>query len=483
MKKFLCILMTLIMIFSMTTNVFASTFKDLDENHNQFEAIDTLKTLELIEGYEDGAFGGDNVLTRAELCTMMVRAMYEDNTHFSTNNIFTDVSIDHWARVYIDTAFENGLMVGYGDGTFGPENKLTYTQTARVILNALGYGDLEWPVGVNTFAYELGLYDNVKIKNFENGCTRADAAQMIYNAFDKEIVQEYAGKPFGTNTYFLKDILQFEKMKQLEYIDGHLYVAYKNLNDKDADLYITNVCKSVEKTIYPIGDNTFKFEDNARADVQTFDWAKVELFVNDMSNDDISFFTNVDSAIGAFDEDDNLLAIFVENEGKIWIDGVTGTIPANIFAKVEKDEDYNPLTSTVTYFEEDGTYTISNDFICGFVTDDSSSKYIEIDGVKHETKDSHNFKVDDFAVIYLDNNNKIAGFNTIEKPYHFNIKTMKYHTWECYHFNDRANDNNWIHSEEGIIDYYKNTDKAGTIVKFDACKDCHAEGKYSISII
>ena len=70
----------------------------------------------------------------------------------------------------------------------------------------------------------------------------------------------------------------------------------------------------------------------------------------------------------------------------------------------------------------------------------------------------------------------------IEDPYYFNIKTMKYHTWECPHFNDRANDDNWIHGEKNVIAYYATTDKAGTIVRFDACKDCHSEGRYAVSI-
>ena len=61
-------------------------------------------------------------------------------------------------------------MVGYGSNKFGPEDTLTYTQTARVILNAIGYGDLSWPTGVNAVAYELGLYDNVKVTDFNAGC-------------------------------------------------------------------------------------------------------------------------------------------------------------------------------------------------------------------------------------------------------------------------------------------------------------------------
>ena len=248
MRKILSMFLCAVMVLSMTTVAFATDFNDVNKNHAQYEAVETLETLDIVNGFSESVYGPDEVLTRAQLCTMLVRAMYGDDIHYG-ESAFTDVPLNHWARAAIDTAYKNKLMIGYSSNKFGPEDKLTYTQTARTILNAIGYSNLSWPTGVNAVAHELGLYDNVVTTSFENGCTRAHAAQMIYNAFDLELVKEYAGQHFGINKYFLADILGYKEVS--EYIDGHLYVAYKDLNDKDADLLVTDIRSTFEKTIYP----------------------------------------------------------------------------------------------------------------------------------------------------------------------------------------------------------------------------------------
>lgn len=484
MKKILSLFLAATMAFSMSVTAFAADFKDVTESHDQYEAVETLETLNIINGYGDEIYGPNDILTRAQACTMLVRAMYGDDVHYNTIDAFKDVPVNYWARVFIDTAYRHGLMAGYGGGVFGPEDKLSYTQTARVILNALGYGALEWPVGVNTVAYELGLYDNVKVTDFEAGCTRAHAAQMIYNAFELELVKEYAGQHFGINKNFLNDILGFEKTS--EYVDGHLYIAYKDLNDADVDLFITDIRSTFEKTIYPSGTNEYKFIDSTRADEYDFDWAKVDLFVNGVDVNDTTWFVNAESVIGVFDDKDNLIAIYVENEGKDYIPGAivigedTVGLPDRVENKIKKDKNFDEKTSTVTYFEEDNSYVISNKIACGFI-DDISRKSVWIDDVKYTFEDAHNYDIDQFVVIYYNYRDKIAGSTIIENPYHFNVKTMKYHTWDCAHYNDRANDNNW-YDEAGVIAYFADTDKAGTTVRFNACNDCQAEGRYNVSI-
>ena len=166
MKKFLSVILALAMAMSLSVSAFAADFNDVSSSHTNYEAIDTLKTLDIVNGYSATKYGPNDILTRAQLCTMIVRAVYGDDTHYNSVNVFNDVSVSHWARIYIDTAYNHGVMSGYGNGAFGPEDQLTYTQTARVILNILGYGKLDWPLGVNTVAYELGLYDDVAVSVF-----------------------------------------------------------------------------------------------------------------------------------------------------------------------------------------------------------------------------------------------------------------------------------------------------------------------------
>jgi ribosomal protein S17E len=399
--------------------------------------------------------------------------------HYNADGTFIDVPVYHWARPAIDTAYRNGLMIGYGDNTFGPDNELTYTQTARVILNALGYGDLAWPYGVNTVAYELGLYDNVKTGDFNTGCSRAHAAQMIYNAFNLEIVNEYAGQHFGTNKTFLNDILGYEETTKYE--DGHIYVAFKNLNDKKADLLVTDVRSTIEKVIYPSGNNGYKFTTSKREKVSTFKWADVDLFVNGVDVTDVNWFVNADEAIGVFNNEDELIAIYVEYNGDTWVPatGFAGAeMNAELYEEVTTDKDFNWNTSTVTYFIEDGTYEISNEIICGFITDVTKSA-VWVDDVKYVIDHEYNnTDVDKFIVIFVDVNGELVDDKIIPEPYRFNIETKKYHTWECHHYNDRANDTNWKTSNADVKAYI--TEKGLTDMTFTACKDCHADGKITI---
>lgn len=126
MKKFLSVILALAMAMSLSVSAFAADFNDVSSSHTNYEAIDTLETLDIINGFSSNVYGPDVILTRAQLCTMMVRAMYGDDIHYS-DTTFDDVALTHWARAAIDTACRNGLMVGYNGNKFGPEDTLTYT--------------------------------------------------------------------------------------------------------------------------------------------------------------------------------------------------------------------------------------------------------------------------------------------------------------------------------------------------------------------
>lgn len=469
MKKILSMFLCAMMVFSMSSVAFAADFNDVTDAHAQYEAIETLETLDIVNGFSSDVYGPDVTLTRAQLCTMMVRAMYGDDIHYN-DTTFADVALTHWARASIDTACRNGLMVGYGDNKFGPEDTLTYTQTARVILNAIGYGDLAWPTGVNAVAYELGLYDNVKVTDFNAGCTRAHAAQMIYNAFDLHLVKEWAGEHFNTDKVFVKNVLGFEKTS--EYVDGHLYVAYKDLNDKKADLFVTDIRSTFEKTIYPCGANQFKFIDSNRAEKNSFDWAKVDLLVNGVDVDDTKWFVNAESVIGVFDDEDNLIAIYVTNEGKDFLPGAN--LPNAIERDVLRDKAYNANTSTVTYFEEDESYVISNKIVCGFI-EDHSNKSVWIDDVKYTFESNHGFHDNDFIVIYFNHNDEIVDAEAMKLAdvYHYDTDEMIVHTWECEHYNDYSEEDFWMNYYEvkQAIDLLEDGED---ILYFERCDDCHA---------
>lgn len=485
MKKLFSLLLTIAMIMSMSATVFAVDFTDVETTHVNYEAIETLETLEIVNGYGDDTYGPDKVLTRAELATMLTRAMY--TIHYNSTDVFTDVPVNHWARSYIDTAQRNGLMVGNGNGTFTPDENLTYTQIARTILNALGYGTLDWPVGVNTVAYELGLYENIDVVDFEAGCIRAHAAQMLFNAFDLQCVRQYAGQHFVTNKTFLKDLLGYEVTT--EYVNGHVYTAYEKISD--GKILVTDLRETYEATIYPTTDGEgYRLTKRGKVIDVNWYWAvdgkrpAVYCYVNgvEITSGSENWFKNCNTATGVFNANDELVAIYIVSEGKTYnplqysaMKTDMDTINAWTYYDVIRDRDFNEYTSTITYFAESDTYVISNEVVIGFVT--NIARYtLEIDGTAYTLEQTpYDCTVGNYAIIYFDYNDNVRGYQPINNPYRFNIINRQYHTVDCPVYLNSIWYDQWV---ETIDDVAANIIDPNGYVVFFGCEHCHTNGKW-----
>ena len=472
MKKIFSVLLAAMMVFSMSATAFAADFKDTVDIP-QSEAIDVIETLGIVNGYGNDVFGPNDTLTRAQLCTMLTRALYGDPIYTSTNQ-FKDVPATYWASPFINTAYAYGLMAGYGGGMFGPEDEITYTQMAAVIMKALGYdcGKMSWPTGVNSMGHTLGLFDNVKFADYSHGCTRAHAAQMIYNAFDLNYVNHKADYPVSIkNKTFLADGLGFEET--VDVIDGHRYVAYIDLDD--GDVYTTENCLTYEATIYPIDGYNYHYKNSSKSHAIDWYWltdeSEVVFYVNgtEITQGSEELFAACDKAIGVFDEDDNLMAIYIKSTGK---DYVYQIIPdTTIYEAVKNDKNWDPETSTVTYFAETEDYIISNKVDFGWVTGAYKSA-IYVDGVKIIWDNNPvEFEKNDFVKMFYNYRNEIVAIIVIDNPYVYDMTDGVYHTSECDIWNDTVN-----HHYHTSIDFIKScTDCAEDTYEFEACRHCHAK--------
>lgn len=101
-------------------------------NHWAKASIDLLIAKGLLTGYADGTFRPDSGLTRAEAIKVIATYMGLEG---QTSN-FTDVSSTHWANKYIGAAAGSGLMNGYSDGTFRPNDKISRSELATLITRA-----------------------------------------------------------------------------------------------------------------------------------------------------------------------------------------------------------------------------------------------------------------------------------------------------------------------------------------------------------
>jgi len=98
--------------------------------------ISTAAIFGIANGYEDGSFGPDDLISREQIAVMVVKAaklnIAGENASFADSG-----SISEWAKSYVDTAMKNGIMKGYLDNTFQPLGKATRAEAVKVIINAM----------------------------------------------------------------------------------------------------------------------------------------------------------------------------------------------------------------------------------------------------------------------------------------------------------------------------------------------------------
>lgn len=212
MKKFIAIIMAVIMIMSFATIAFAANgFTDVSKSRYE-TAINELYDLGIVNGYSATKFGTNYTLTRAEACAIIVRALYGEKMVHDVIN-FTDISYRDWFYDYVNTAVFYDIMHGHNATTFAPNDEITYDQMATLILNALGYNAPqlagEWPVNVERIAARLGLYTNIySYVDGSDPITRGEACQMLYNALDCYVVEYVKGRIVETD-YTLYEAMGF----------------------------------------------------------------------------------------------------------------------------------------------------------------------------------------------------------------------------------------------------------------------------------
>ena len=122
---------------------------DID-GHWAAEYIKYLVDIGAVAGYPDNTFKPDELVTRAEFAKMLVEAF---GLTAESGKIFDDTA-DYWAKDYIAAAAAHGIVAGYNDNEFGPDDVITREQIAIMIVKAAGLDAVE---GELTFADEADI--------------------------------------------------------------------------------------------------------------------------------------------------------------------------------------------------------------------------------------------------------------------------------------------------------------------------------------
>ena len=200
MKKFLSLVLALVMTMSLVTiSAGAADFTD-DDSITYKEAVDVMTAIGVVDGYTDGAFQPQNPLNRGQ-AAKIIRNLPLGPTTASALAAdaapFKDVPANHVFAGYIAYCAQQGIINGYADGTFRPAATLTGNHFMKMLLGALGYdGDIEgftggnWTIPVAKLALGNGLDDGlVEAFNGDKVVTREEACLFALNTLQATMVQ------------------------------------------------------------------------------------------------------------------------------------------------------------------------------------------------------------------------------------------------------------------------------------------------------
>jgi len=229
------------------------------------DAIETLFNMDIINGFENGELRGEQTLTRAEFAKILTTAFSGD---FKTGNKlhFSDVPKNHWAYEHIAKAVSAGWLEGFSNGTFRPDDTLTYEQALTVmcrLLHLTDYSTPEYPADYVSAAIENSLSDRVNALIGES-ISREMASRIILNSIDyldrKNAEEAYLSPRTSSKSYasgggasYAKSGFAPAAMNEAYVEDGaSMYVApeyephpYENFNTEEYSAEAENVFKNV----------------------------------------------------------------------------------------------------------------------------------------------------------------------------------------------------------------------------------------------
>ena len=253
MKKFLSLVLALVMTMSLVT--VSAGAKDFTDNSkiNYKEAVDVMSAAKVIDGYAEGDFRPSATLTRGAAAKIICNLILGPTTAsalVADAAPYKDVPTNHTFAGYIAYCQKEGIISGYADGTFRPANTLTGYAFMKMLLGALGYdAEVEqytganWSINVAKRAMNIGLKDGL-IGDFNGvkAVTREEACLYAFNTLQATMVEYSAKTSVSTNGTTVviagseaKDVVNTGKTDSNIDKDGKMQFAEKYFEDLKLD--------------------------------------------------------------------------------------------------------------------------------------------------------------------------------------------------------------------------------------------------------
>ena len=291
MKKLFKAALIMMLAVAMSIPAFAVTntddviFSDISSTHYAYEAIKTMKAYGIISGYPDGTFRPNNIVSRVEFATMMVKALQLD-INMNASSSFSDMNTEAWAIPFVEAS--KSFLTGYTTASgyaFKPNEPSVREDMAVALIKALKksydsdailalYADQNL-ISSNLRPYVASAINNnlmvgetigsVKYFYPQRSLTRAEAASLLMNVIREEKIT-FEGEEkvtFGDNTDTdnntnddSNESYEFE-LERAGNDNGAVVLKWDKINHPDFQGYKVVASKTDKTPVYP--DNGYAY--------------------------------------------------------------------------------------------------------------------------------------------------------------------------------------------------------------------------------
>jgi len=140
----------------------SAAFTDVDESHMYYDSISFVEEQGIVQGYNDGTYKPDNKINRAEMLKIIVEAFYTNDYNEETEDkdCFFDLDTTAWYPSYVCFSKSHKIIKGYLDGSFKPAQNITFVEALKITLIASGHEYIE------SEPWYKGLVETASNKNY-----------------------------------------------------------------------------------------------------------------------------------------------------------------------------------------------------------------------------------------------------------------------------------------------------------------------------
>ena len=373
--------LALVLAFACAFTMFAgAAFTDSADIKVDADVVDTLVSLGIVEGFEDGSFQPNGTVTRAQMAKM-IYVLRTGNSDASAYNdeksSFTDIN-GHWARGYIKYCQSLGIIAGKSNTKFVPNEKVSAQEAAKMLLVTLGYNAQKaglvgtgWASKTNALADEAGLLEDVNT-SFTAACPRQYAAQLIYNAIDAKTVVLRDGEYTDETAMGVANKTIGEKYMGLKKTVGTLSSFSKTSGKDTYEMSLTDINENDSSTKY---ETSFT---KVEKDYASLKYKTVKVL-----------YKAKDDVYGVFATDDNtsttgvLADLKMDSDKKVKLDGTKYDLASTTTVYVDgvkvTTDGEKTIKDWVTKYGDDGSNQFAKPYLKGtkveLLATDGSSDY------------------------------------------------------------------------------------------------------------